>query len=72
MSTHPTEDPRYTALAADIAARLRHVCEHLDDEAFARLVGDLARLKLGWAARYGEPIGIMTPPVPQPAVPPPR
>lgn len=58
MSMPTPDDPRYTALAADLAARLRHVCSHLDDEAFARLVGDLARIKLGWAARYGESVSV--------------
>ena len=39
----PTQAQR---LVTDIAARLRGVCAHLDDEAFATLVYGIARVRL--------------------------
>ena len=38
------------ALMTDISARLRRVCQHWTDDAFARLVADMADTKLRFAA----------------------
>jgi hypothetical protein len=53
------------AFAADIAARLRHVCQHLTDDAVALLVRDMAETKLRFAI-----IEATTWPVRRPAPPP--
>lgn len=42
----PTRD----AYAAELTVRLRRVCQHLSDEEFARLVADMAKTKLRFAA----------------------
>ena len=46
----PTRDARRDAYVADISARLRHICQHLTDDEFARLVVDMAETKLRFAA----------------------
>ncbi len=38
-------------LVAEVAARLRAVCAHLDDDHFAALVLDIARTKVRFASR---------------------
>jgi hypothetical protein len=38
------------AYVAEISARLRHVCQHLDDDEFARLVIDMAETRLRFSA----------------------
>jgi hypothetical protein len=38
-------------LVAEVAARLRGVCAHLDDDHFAALVLDIARTKVRFASR---------------------
>jgi hypothetical protein len=35
---------------ADISARLRYACRHLSDDEFARLVFDMAEMKLRFAS----------------------
>jgi len=42
--------PRRAALVGEIAARLRHVCQHLSDDEFAGLVADIAETRLRFAA----------------------
>ena len=41
---------RRDALVSEIAARLRHVCQHLSDDQFARLVSDIAETRIRFAA----------------------
>ena len=41
---------RRDTLIAEIAARLRHVCEQLSDAEFSRLVADIADMRLRFAA----------------------
>jgi hypothetical protein len=38
------------AYVAEISARLRHVCQHLSDEDFTRLVIDMAETRLRFSA----------------------
>ena len=45
-----TREARRHALATEISARLRRVCQHLTDEEFARLVADMTDTKLRFAA----------------------
>ena len=48
--TSPARDARRDAYVAEISARLRHVCQHLPDDEFTRLVLDMAETKLRFAA----------------------
>ena len=41
---------RREAYVAEISARLRHICQHLDDAEFARLVIDMAETRLRFSA----------------------
>jgi hypothetical protein len=41
-------DPRYEAMRADVAARLRHVCAEMTPEQFDGLVHDICRVKVRW------------------------
>ena len=60
----PTDrDARRAALLREIAARLRHLCQHMSDDEFARLVADIAETRLRFAA-----IDASYPPRPQPQV----
>ena len=43
-------------LAEQIAPRLRRACAGMDSRLFAQLVTDIARRKLRWAERYGDPL----------------
>lgn len=43
-------EARREAYVAEISARLRHVCQHLGDEEFARLVIDMAETQLRFSA----------------------
>ena len=44
------------AHVAEISARLRHVCQHLTDDEFARLVLEMAETKLRFAAIDAESV----------------
>ena len=56
VESGPTHrERRRTALIGEIAARLRHVCQHLSDDEFALLVAEIAETRLHFAeidARY--------------------
>ena len=52
--TSPTRDGNRDAYVADLSARLRHVCQHLADDEFARLMLDMAETKLRFAAIDGD------------------
>ena len=41
---------RREAYVAEISARLRHICQHLSDDEFARLVIDMAETRLRFSA----------------------
>ena len=41
---------RREAHVAEISARLRHICQHLSDDEFARLVIDMAETRLRFSA----------------------
>jgi len=56
-------DARRAALVVEITARLRRVCQHLDDDEFARLVADIAETRLRFAT-----IDAAYPPRPHPQV----
>jgi hypothetical protein len=49
------------AYVAEITARLRHVCQHLTDTEFTRLVADMAETKLRFMAIDGHPWGFAVP-----------
>ena len=56
----PTDrDARRATLVGEIAARLRHVCQHMSDDEFALLVADIAETRLRFAA-----IDAAYPPIP--------
>ena len=44
--TPEIDSAEYNRLTADISARLRGVCAHLSDEAFADLVVDIVRVRV--------------------------
>ena len=47
VESGPTHrERRRTALIGEIAARLRHVCQHLSDDEFALLVAEIAETRL--------------------------
>ena len=59
MSDDASErDERVQQLAADIAARLRGVCDGLTDEQFSELVMDIARMKLHFEVLEDLPGGL--------------
>jgi len=55
-------EPEWAALVREITARLRHLCQHMSDDEFGRLVADIAETRLRFAA-----IDASYPPRPQPA-----
>ena len=52
--TDSARDARRDAHVAEISARLRHACQHLPDDEFARLVLDMAETKLRFATIEAE------------------
>jgi len=46
----PNREVRRDIYIADISARLRYACRHLSDDEFARLVLDMAEMKLRFAS----------------------
>jgi hypothetical protein len=46
-------DPRLARIAADVERRLRPTCDGMPAEAFAGLVGEIARRKLRWEKADG-------------------
>ena len=46
----PDHEVRRDIYIADISARLRDACRHLSDDEFARLVFDMAEMKLRFAS----------------------
>ncbi len=49
--SHASDDPDASGLRADVAARLRRACAHLDASSFADLVHEVVAFKRRWARR---------------------
>ena len=45
-------DPRFALLVADLATRLRPVCQGWDEDDFQALLRQIARLKVHWGDAY--------------------
>ena len=49
----PARSDRVERAKAAIAARLRHVCSHLDDDEFDRLIQRMAEVEVKYSMRAG-------------------